>query len=173
MLKLEPLTGHHDRSGFDCRVEPLNLWLRQTALQHQGKGISRTFVALPEQKQDVENYHELGYTDIHLSSIIGFYALAAALVVTAELPSELVKRYPRQIPVTRLGRLAIRADMQGQGLGRLLLSDAIQRSKAAAQVVGSAGMVVDAKDANAAAFYAGFGFKQFQDQALNLYLPLW
>ena len=42
------------------------------------------------------------------------------------------------------GRLAIRSDMQGQGLGRLLLADALNRAQSAAQSVGSAGIFVDA-----------------------------
>lgn len=173
MLKLEQLTGHHNRNGFDCQVEPLNQWLKQTAMQHHGKGISRTFVAVPNDLQVVDQYRQAGYADVEITSIIGFYALAAALVLTAELPERLVKRYPRQIPVTRLGRLAIRADMQGQGLGRLLLADAINRSQAAAQAVGSAGMVIDAKDEAAAVFYEKFGFQRFKDQGFGLYLPLW
>ena len=40
MIKLEPLTGRHERKAFDCGVAPLNTWLTQTALQHQSKGIS-------------------------------------------------------------------------------------------------------------------------------------
>jgi GNAT superfamily N-acetyltransferase len=173
MLKLEPLTGHHNRNGFDCQVEALNLWLKQTAMQHHGKGISRTFVAVPENEAVAGGYRRAGYADVGRDTIVGFYSLSAALVVTEELPSQLVKRYPRQIPVTRLGRLAIRADMQGQGLGRLLLADAVNRSQAAAQAVGSAGMVVDAKDGAAAAFYAKFGFQAFDGQPLKLYLSLW
>jgi len=173
MIRLEPLTGHHDRSGFDCGVAPLNAWLKQTALQHQGKGISRTFVAVPNDENAVLVYRQMGYEDVGIVSIVGFYALASAFVLIEELPAELVKRYPRQIPVTRLGRLAIRADMQGQGLGRLLLADAIGRARGAAQVVGSAGIFVDAKDEDAARFYRGFGFRPCDHQPLKLYLPMW
>jgi hypothetical protein len=173
MIRLEPLTGRHDRSGFDCGVEPLNVWLRQTALQHQGKGISRTFVAVPHDEKAVESYQQAGYEDIGPTSIVGFYALASAFVLIEELPPELAKRYPRQIPVTRLGRLAVRADMQGQGLGRLLLADAIHRARGAAQAVGSAGIFVDAKNDAAARFYQGFGFRPCGEQPLKLFLPMW
>jgi GNAT superfamily N-acetyltransferase len=106
-------------------------------------------------------------------SILGFYALASAFVLTGDLPSGQAKRYPRQIPVTRLGRLAARADLQGQGLGQLLLADAVNRARMAAQAVGSAGLFVDAKTEAAARFYARYGFTPAADQQLKLFLPLW
>ncbi len=173
MIKLEPLAGHHNRNEFDCGVAALNNWLRQTALQHQAKGISRTFVALPSGNPGVQRYHGLGYGDIGAGSILGFYALASAFVFFDDLPPEFAKRYPRQIPVTRLGRLAVRSDMQGQGLGRLLLTDAVSRAHSAAQAVGSAGIFVDAKDQGSAGFYQSFGFRPCDDQPLKLYLPMW
>lgn len=173
MIKLEALTGHHDRNSFDCGVTTLNQWLSQTALQHQNKGVSRTFVAVTHDEVVSLTYQQAGYVDIVPTSILGFYALASAFVVTTELPQSITKRYPRQIPVTRLGRLAIRADMQKQGLGQLLLIDAINRARSAAQAVGSAGVFVDAKDDDAASFYERYGFQRQGEQALKLFLPLW
>ena len=173
MIKLEPLAGHHERKAFDCGVETLNTWLRQTALQHQTKGISRTFVAIPGGNQVVDQFQALGYSDIGSTTILGFYALASAFVFIEDIPLELAKRYPRQVPVTRLGRLAIQSDMQGQGLGKLLLADAVNRAKSAAQAVGSAGLFVDAKDDTSSRFYQGFGFRVCDDQPLKLYLPMW
>lgn len=173
MIKLEPLTGRHDRNGFDCGVEPLNVWLRQMALQHQGKGISRTFVAVPNDQVATDTYRHAGYIDIGTASVIGFYALASAFVMIEDLPPELAKRYPRQIPVTRLGRLATRIGLQGQGLGKLLLADAVIRARDAAQTVGSAGIMVDAKGDDAARFYRRYGFRPCGEQALKLFLPMW
>lgn len=172
-MKIQALTGNHDRNSFDCGVEALNLWLRQTALQHQSKGISRTFVAVPASALELESYLSAGYHDVGEASILGYFALAAAFVVADHLPPALAKRYPRQIPVTRLGRLAIRSDLQKQGLGRLLLADAISRCRHAALSVGSAGIFVDAKNASAARFYTEYGFVACAAQPLKLYLPMW
>jgi len=167
------LTGHHDRNRFDCGVEALDVWLKRTALQHQVKGISRTFVAVPSDETSLKRYRNAGFDDLDLTTILGFYALAAAFVLIEDLPPQLAKRYPRQIPVTRLGRLAIRSDMQGQGLGKLLLADATNRARGAAASVGSAGIFVDAKDESAARFYMNFGFEPNIDQPFKLYLPMW
>lgn len=172
-MKVQALTGSHNRSGFDCGVEALNLWLRQTALQHQARGISRTFVAVPKDAREAESYRLAGYDDIGEFGILGFYALASAFVWAEDLAPELAKRYPRQIPVTRLGRLAVRSDFHGQGLGRLLLADAVSRARNAALSVGSAGLFVDAKDEGAARFYSEYGFITCKEQPLKLYLPLW
>lgn len=172
-MKVQALTGNHDRSGFDCGVEALNRWLRQTALQHQGKGISRTFVAVALDADAAEHYRAAGYGDIRKTSVLGFFALASAFVLADDLAPELAKRYPRQIPVTRLGRLAVRSDLQGQGLGRILLADAVTRSRNAALSVGSAGIFVDVKNDAAARFYAEYGFTACREQPLKLYLPMW
>jgi hypothetical protein len=85
--------------------------LKQTALQHQTKGISGTFVAVTADQDVIAEFQASGY-EISPISILGLYALASAVVLMDDLPIELAKRYPRQLPVTRLGRLAIRADMQ-------------------------------------------------------------
>lgn len=172
MIRLEPLTGHHDRNGFDCGVEILDVWLKQTALQHQSKGISRTFVAVPADESAVQSWVRSGYA-AQATSILGFHALTSAFVLTHDLPAKQAKRYPRQIPVTRLGRLATRSDLQGQGLGQLLLADAANRARTAAQAVGSAGLFVDAKDEAAARFYQRYGFAPSTDQPSKLFLSLW
>jgi GNAT superfamily N-acetyltransferase len=173
MIQLEPLTGHHNRKSFDCGVPALNAWLAKTALQHQQKGISRTFVAVPSTGADSDEKSDWGYGNLGQANILGFYALSSAFVFLEDLPPEFGKRYPRQIPVTRLGRLAIEVQMQGQGLGKLLLADAVSRARSAAQTVGSAGIFVDAKDMGGTGFYLRFGFRPCGNQPLKLYLPIW
>lgn len=172
-MKIQALTGIRDRKGFDCGVEVLNFWLRQTALQHQAKGISRIFVAIASDAEEIESYHSAGYVDIGETSILGYFALTSAFVLSTDLTPELARRYPRQIPVTRLGRLAVHSNLQGQGLGRLLLADAVTRSRNAALSVGSAGIFVDAKNADAVRFYKRYGFIACHEQPYKLYLLMW
>lgn len=52
MMQVLPLTGSHDRQGFDGGRQELNDWLRKVARQHQDKGLSKTFVAVPAGKGD-------------------------------------------------------------------------------------------------------------------------
>lgn len=173
MIRLEPLTGHHNRNGFECGVEALNVWLNQTALQHQCRGVSRTIVAVPSSRDVVDTCRKIGYDGFDATTILGFYALASAFILIEDLAPELAKRFPREVPVTRLGRLAARAELQHQGLGQLLLSDAIGRARNAAQSVGSAGIIVDAKGDAAVRFYLRYGFQPWGTRPLKLFLAMW
>ena len=157
MLSIQPLTGRHDRSAFESESAQLDVWLRQTAQQHQRRGISKTFVAVAGDAP---------------SRILGFYALTACEVLTAELPPDLARKLPRKIPGIRLGRLAVDRSIQGQGLGELLLVDAIERAKRVLQHVGVHALFVDAKDEQAAAFYRKYCFRPLPSDPLRLVLPL-
>ncbi|OGA46318.1 MAG: GNAT family N-acetyltransferase [Betaproteobacteria bacterium RIFCSPLOWO2_12_FULL_62_58] len=157
MLSIQPLRGNHDRSRFDSGSGELDLWLRQTAQQHQRRGISKTFVAVADDEP---------------SRVLGFYALTACEVVSQDLPDDLAKRLPRKVPGIRLGRLAVDRTVQGQGLGELLLMDALDRARRVLEHVGVHALFVDAKDERAAAFYRKYGFRPLPEQPLQLVLVL-
>lgn len=157
MLNIQPLTGQHDRRAFDSGSEPLDAWLREVAQQHQRRGLSKTFVAVADDAP---------------TRILGFYALTACEVASAELREEMAKKLPRRVPGLRLGRLAVHRSVQGQGLGELLLMNAIDRSKKVLEQAGVFALFVDAKDARAAAFYRKYGFRALPTQPLALVLPL-
>ena len=71
-----------------------------------------------------------------------------------------------------LGRLAIDRAFQRRGYGGALLVEAIRRVAATAAQIGIAGLFVDAKDDQAAAFYRKFGFVPLPSNAHRLFLPL-
>lgn len=76
------------------------------------------------------------------------------------LPAEIADRLPRYEaqPVILLGRLARDLRFRGQGIGELLLRDALERSLETHRQVGAIAVVVDAIDDRAASFYEAFGF---------------
>jgi GNAT superfamily N-acetyltransferase len=157
MLSIQPLTGRHDRNAFASGSDPLDTWLRQTAQQHQRRGISKTFVAVEENAP---------------TRILGYYALTVCEVLSEELPESLARRLPRRVPGVRLGRLAVDSSVQGQGLGELLLMNAIDRSKRVLEHVGVHALFVDAKDERAATFYAKYGFQPLPSDPLRLVLVI-
>ena len=71
-----------------------------------------------------------------------------------------------------MGRLGVDRRHQGQGIGSRLLGLAIRRCQAIRKEIGVAVLVVDAKDASAAAFYQHHGFTAVQRDPLTLYLHL-
>ena len=65
-LLITPLTGSHDRAGFDCGRAELNDWLRKVARQHRDKGLSRTFVAVRDEAPAIM----CGYFALTLAEVI-------------------------------------------------------------------------------------------------------
>lgn len=105
--------------------------------------------------------------------IIGFYALAIrAMTPKGDIPPALARRLPRDVPGYTLGRLAIEKAWQGRGLGADLMVDAMARVRLAAEQVGGYAFFVDAKDADAAAFYTHFGFQRCRSDPLTLFMPI-
>ncbi|MBI1284257.1 MAG: GNAT family N-acetyltransferase [Thiobacillus sp.] len=155
-MRVHPLTGSHDRQGFDCGRQELNDWLRQVARQHQDKGLSKTFVATFEEEP---------------ARICAYYALTLAELENRHLPDAWRKKLPRRIPGVRLGRLAVGKHYQGKGLGELLLVDALTRAQRIYAEAGGIGLFVDALDEQAAGYYRRFGFTASPDNPLLLFLP--
>ena len=62
-----------------------------------------------------------------------------------------------------IGKLALHDLLQGQGLGRQLLVDALSRAVGAVEIVSGRYIVVDAIDEDAVAFYRRHGFTPLPD----------
>jgi GNAT superfamily N-acetyltransferase len=148
----------HDCAGFDCGVPALNDYLSRFATQHQRRGVSQTYVLVDTAEP---------------SLVLGYYTLSAAQIDAVELSDRDRKRLPRYpVPCFRMGRLACRSDHLGQGLGQLLIGCAVERCLKAREEIASFALVVDAKDAEAKAFYEHYGFSPCIDRPLTLCLPL-
>lgn len=148
----------HDRSGFACGVAALDDYLQRRAGQHQRDGIA-TIHVLTEEAQP--------------SRVLGYCALSAAQLYLHELHEQDRKRLPAYpVPAMRMGRLAVAQTEQGKGYGQLLLGHAVNLALSVRQTLGVRVLIVDAKDAQAAAFYQSYGFRPTRSEALSLYLPI-
>lgn len=156
-MKILALAGNHNRQGFDCNRPELNDWLAKIARQHQNKGLSKTFVAVPD---DAPN------------RILGCYALTLTEVETQALSGSMGNKLPRIVPGVRLGRLAVDQSAQGRRLGELLLLDAMQRVRAIREHAGVIALFIDALDEVAKGFYTRYGAVAFIDSPLKLFLPV-
>ena len=157
MLRIELLSRSHDREGFSCGEPELDDYLKKTARQHIDKGISHTFVL-------VDGVEPL--------TILGFFTLTSCEVVTAELPTEHARKYPRKAPAAKLARLAVATKQQQQGLGGLMLADAMRRTLSISENIGIIGFFVDAKNQDARDYYKQYGFIPLPSYPLALFLPL-
>jgi GNAT superfamily N-acetyltransferase len=148
----------HNRTGFDCGVEPLNRYLKTQAGQHRVKGIATTFVLVDSERP---------------SWILGYYSLSAASLAFERLTETDRKGLPAYpVPAVRIGRLATSVSARGQGLGALLLQNALKRILQARNTLGVHAVIVEAKDPAAEGFYRKYGFRLCDPQSRQLYLPL-
>ena len=156
---IEPLGQQHHRAAFASGSEDLDRYFRQQAGQDHRRRIAAVFVAVDRQSGN---------------EVAGFYTLSAAAVQATALPADVARKLPRYptLPAILLGRLARDQRWRGQGVGELLLADALQRSLQISDQLGALFVVVDAKDTDAQAFYERFGFRSFPDQPRRLFLPL-
>lgn len=107
-------------------------------------------------------------------TIAGYYTLSAYAIYLRELPEALAKKLPRYplLPATLLGRLAVSKERRGQNLGRLLLMDALYRSWKNTAEVASIGVVAEAIDDSAMAFYLRHEFVPLLERPRKLFLSM-
>lgn len=137
------------RSGNDA----LDAWLRDHALAYQRMDSARTFVL-------VEQGH----------IVVGYFSLTMGSVLRADPPQRLVCGLPAYpVGVVLLARLAVDASHQGEGIGGLLLAEALRKAVAAGDAAAARLVVVDAIDDAAARFYARHGFLAVPEHPTRLY----
>lgn len=146
--------AEQDRSHFDCGVPTLNRYLAKQAGQDERRRVAVCYLLIDQRTE----------------AIAGYYTLSAGAVLLDELPEAATKKLPRYptVPVARVGRLGIATGYQGQGLGGVLVFDAVAR--ASASDLGVYALVVDAKDREAEAFYEHHGFVKLAPK--KLFLPI-
>lgn len=137
---VEPLSAEHVVAGFDCGSVAQSEWLVQHALQAHRAGLSRVYVV-----------RVLGQPD---ARVVGYYALAAGSVAPADASRRMMQgagRYHQ--PVVILTRLGVDRAVQGAGLGRALVVDALRRIAAASEVIGVRALLIHCESEAARDFY--------------------
>jgi GNAT superfamily N-acetyltransferase len=156
-VRVERLGNHHEIGNFNCGVKDLDDWLRVHALDNQRRDLSRTLLLLDD-----------------ADHVAGYYALTMGGVRKETLPPWYGRGLPGfDIGMVLLARFAITDARQGQGLGRDLLIEAIERAADAGMHVAARFIAVDPIDEAAHAFYAKFGFRQVEgDVGGRMYLRI-
>lgn len=148
-----PFQASHDVTRFDCGKVALNDWICDTALRSEGR-TARCYVVTQR------------------NLVVGYYCLAAGAVQHEGAPRKLRQNSPDPIPVVIIGRLAVDKTLQGRGLGRGMLKDALARVTKASDMVGARAVIVHAVDQESVPFYARYGFRAFPMGNQTLYLTI-
>jgi len=145
----------HRLDAFDCGMDSLNDWLKRRARANQVSGASRTYVVTDEEGR-----------------VAGYYCLASGALTLAQAPGGVRRNMPDPIPMAILGRLAVDRNWQGHGLGAALLRDAVERTRAASNILGIRGLLVHALSDDAKAFYERYGFVASPERPMLLVMSL-
>jgi predicted GNAT family N-acyltransferase len=154
----EPLNSTHKKSNFSCGKEMLDVYIHKQANQDVKRKLSACFV-INEKETNL---------------IKGYYTLSNNSIPSKFVPNQIQKKLPRtyeSIPTTLLGRLAIDNRFQGQGIGKLILIDALKRSYEISKTIGSFAVIVDPIDQDAENFYEKYGFIKLPDSG-KMFLPM-
>lgn len=138
-----PLAAEHDREGFDCGRDSLNLWFRRHAWRNQLGGASRTSVAC----------------DADTGAVAGFVSLGAAQIERAYLAKAAQRNQPAPLPAILLGQLAVDRRYQGLGCARGLLWFALATAVRFSKEVGCFGVLTHPLDEGVRGFCRRHGFE--------------
>ncbi len=143
-LTISALEKKFDKTAFDCGYPLLGNYIKKQAKQDVSRDLSACFVLVDE-----------------ALSVKGYYTLSANAVRRDDFPPSLQQKMPPayvDLPVILLGRLAIDKTLKGMGYGEILLMDALCRSLAIADSLGTLAVVVDPINETAQHFYRKYGF---------------
>ncbi len=160
-IKIEAFDSRkHCRSNFSCGKDSLDNYIHKQASKDIKRRVSTVFVLIDNADPTL--------------NILAYYTLSAYTVEITELDQSLSKQLPRypQLPATLLGRLAVDNTQKGKRFGELMLVDALKKAIAVSSQVASLAVIVEALDESAVNFYLKYGFQQFKQNSMKLYLPM-
>ncbi len=131
----------HDVRQFSSGEDTLDTWLVEHTAQADRRGTARTWVWA-----DGNNV------------VVAYYSLAAHKVARERVPTAIGRGGPVEIPAVVIAKLALSSSLQGQGLGAVLVADALERVLRATELVAARVVVVDALSESVATFYEHLGF---------------
>jgi ribosomal protein S18 acetylase RimI-like enzyme len=154
----------HDRTRFCSGVTSIDNFLKFTAKKQQNADMVRVRVM----------------TEGASNGVIGYYVLNAHSISAEELPDDIARKAPqhRLVPAAYISMIGVDLSRQGEGLGRILLANALRQILLASEYVATAVAVLDVlDDGNAEAvdkrklYYKRFGFIELKGQGRRLFMP--
>ncbi|TAL55942.1 MAG: GNAT family N-acetyltransferase [Nanoarchaeota archaeon] len=107
-LKLVKLSKVYDLSNFDCGDDDINEFIKEDAHKYGEDRLATTFVVILDER------------------IVGFFSLVNDCIKLGDKEKEDEEVLNlREYPATKIARLGIVKDLQGQGLGAVLVQLAI------------------------------------------------
>lgn len=166
LVEIEPFDpARHQRQGFSCGSARVDNYLKRTAKKHTRRDFVRLFVAVRPGKK----------------TVLGYYALNAHALDASALPEPFLRQAPRhgRIPAAYLSVIGVDKACQRQGLGQVLLVDALKRVLALSEDIGLTAVVLDVLEGGGDAlvarrrhFYERMGFTPLPSRPGRMFLTI-
>lgn len=143
----DPSKIYYQQKKFDCGNKIINKFVHSSLKKQVSQHFSLAYILL-----DTENNERFS----------AFYTLTSFKLLASELEKLSKGSLPRDIPCVRLVMLGVNSSLQGQGIGREMMSDAFHRVHRASKEIGTYGLYLDA-DSNATDFYLSLGFTRLDN----------
>jgi GNAT superfamily N-acetyltransferase len=160
-IRITPLDDTKSLAGFTCSVREIDRWTRDKCVKHHNQNRTRVFCGYEEGS----------------NKVLGFYCLSFASPDENQLRDDQYKDIYRGngVPLIFVQYLAVLYSCQRNGLGKLLLLNALQRALDVAKNVAFYGVGLRPIDADVAKIYHGFGFRAKDETETNplMILPIW
>ncbi len=158
-IQISPCNNAMDMGGFCCGDPPLDRWVTKDAKGHNERNFVRIFCA-----------HNPNSTTVLL------YALALNFESTDKLLS--IERQfvadPRRFPAIFIRCLATARHLQGNGLGKIMLMDALTRAYQVSKNIPVFGVGLTSLNERTTRLYQAYGFGVRDDgHTPTMILPIW
>lgn len=142
---------YFQQKKFDCGNKIINKFVHSSLKKQISQHFSQAYVLL-----DTENSE----------CFSAFYTLSSFKLSAPELDKLSKGSLPNDIPCVRRVMLGVNKSLQGQGIGKKMMSDAMHRVHRASKEIGIYGFYLDA-DPKATAFYLSLGFTRLDKGGTN------
>ncbi|WP_440875561.1 GNAT family N-acetyltransferase [Thalassotalea sp. PLHSN55] len=143
----EPKKSYHQQKKFDCGNKIINKFVHSSLKKQVNQNFSQAYVLLDAHEND---------------RFSAFYTLTSFKLQVDELEKLSKGSLPRDIPCVRLVMLGVDLSLQGQGIGKKMMSDALHRVHRASKEIDIYGLYLDAAP-NATDFYLSLGFTRLDN----------
>lgn len=151
----EKLTEEHPLEKFACGEQSIDDWCARGGRKAHNSWLCTVWVLLDA-----------------AGVMVGFFTLTSHLVEGVNLPAKDSGGVPTS-PASLIGKLALRKDLRGTGLGTTLVRHALEKCVEAARVSASRLITLDAANEDLVVWYKKHGFKSYSDETpLKMYMKM-
>jgi GNAT superfamily N-acetyltransferase len=155
-LDIRPLDPSISRAAFCCGNDRIDNFFKNNARKQHDVHRVRVYVAHYE------------------GEAVGYYYLVAATHPPEKVSAEAIEKFGRvnATPSVYLGMIGTHGPWQGNGIGKILMLHAMQKTLEVASLIGIYALTLTAIDEETAKRYERWGFTRFVEGELDMFIPI-